>query len=59
MLAQCLIDWLWLLPGLVGLAFLALGSAVAAGGAEHSRAARQACGALGAGSLAARPRGCG
>ena len=30
-LAQCLTDWLWLLPGLVGLAILALG--LAAGGA--------------------------
>ena len=29
-LAQCLTDWLWLLPGLVGLAFIAVG--LAAGG---------------------------
>ncbi len=32
-LAQCLTDWLWLLPGLVGLSFLALG--LAAGGDEN------------------------
>jgi tetratricopeptide (TPR) repeat protein len=32
-LAQCLTDWLWLLPGLVGLSFLALG--FAAGGDEN------------------------
>lgn len=31
-LAQCLSDWLWLLPGLMGLSFLALG--LAAGGEE-------------------------
>lgn len=31
-LAQCLTDWLWLLPGLLGLAVLALG--LAAGGGE-------------------------
>ena len=32
MLAQCIADWLWLLPGLVGLAVLAL--ALASGGEE-------------------------
>lgn len=31
-LAQCLVDWLWLLPGLIGLAILAL--ALASGGGE-------------------------
>jgi O-antigen ligase len=32
LLAQCLVDWLWLLPGLLGLAVLALG--IAAGGQQ-------------------------
>src|SRR6187551_862255 len=37
LLAQCLVDWLWLLPGLLGLAILALGTG--AGGEEVDRAA--------------------
>lgn len=36
-LAQCLTDWLWLLPGLLGLSVLALG--LAAGGEEADREA--------------------
>jgi hypothetical protein len=39
-LAQCALDWLWLLPGLVGLAFLAAG--LAAGGAEERPRPRSA-----------------
>ena len=39
-LAQCLIDWLWLLPGLLGLTFFALGLA-ANGAGERTEAAPQ------------------
>lgn len=35
LLAQCLVDWLWLLPGLLGLGVLALGMAAGGEGVER------------------------